>query len=177
MTSYNKENITTDEKDKKKGIFKNLSPKGRRIIGVFTSFNLGVASVFCIVFPIFILIRYSYFGYYAIQLLITVSLMIIPFILFGLLILRPIKRKKEISKGSLAGVSIAIIFSFLPFLFFITLLFLGIPEAITFYLVLFLLFLGITAGISLILTPFFKIKDRKKDENDLNKNVKEVKSE
>ena len=181
MTLQNKKDNVKEEDDKKGGFFKNLSPKEKKILGVFTSISLGVAIIFCIIFPVFLLMIYSVFqpilSLFTMIMFIMEVFMVIPLSLFGFRIVRPIIRHEEIKKSSSWTVTILLIFIFSPITFFFAMNFLlMVPQASTFYLSLYILFLGITAGFVLIMTLIFKNKKKKKDENGVNKFVKKVNS-
>ncbi len=178
MTLQKKEDNVKDQGDNEGSFFISLSSKEKKILGVFTSISLGIAIIFCLIFPVFLFMIYSiYRPYLSVMIpLIMVVFMAIPLALFGFRIVRPIVRHEEIKKSSSTSVTILLIVFLSPMTFFLTMNFLYTPQAITYYLSMYILFLGITAGFVLILTSFFKNKKKKKDENSVNKIVKEVNS-
>lgn len=179
MALQNKKDNEKDEGATEGSFFISLSSKEKKILGVFTSISLGVAIIFCIIFPVFLFMIYSIYlpklSFSFIIPLILDVLLVIPLSLFGYRIVRPIIRHEEIKKSSSTSVTILLIIFLSPMTFFFTMnsLF-NTPQVITYYLSMYILFLGITAGFVLILTSFFKNKKKKKDENSVNKIVKEV---
>jgi len=181
MTLQNKKDKLKDEGDAEGRFFINLSSKEQKILGVFTSISLGIAIIFCLIFPIFLLMIYIIYwpslSFFLMISLIMVIFMVIPLSLFGFRIVRPIIRHEEIKKSSSTSVTILLIIFLSPMAFFFLMMFLyNWPHAITFYLSMYILFLGITAGFVLILTSIFKNKKKKKKKNKINKIVKEVNS-
>jgi len=177
MTLQNKEDNVKDEGDNEGSFFISLSSKEKKILGVFTSISLGVAIIFCLIFPVYLLMIHSiYRPYLSVMIpLITVVFMAIPLALFGFRIVRPIVRHEEIKKSSSTGVTLLLIIILSPLTLFLTMMSLYTsPQAISYYLSMYILFLGVTAGFVLIVTLIFKNRINKKDENSVNNNVKEV---
>ena len=179
MALQNKKDNEKDEGATEGSFFISLSSKEKKILGVFTSISLGVAIIFCIIFPVFLFMIYSiYLPYTSFSVMIPIIMdvfMVIPLSLFGFRIVRPIIRHEEIKKSSSTSVTILLIIILSPMTFFFIMMYLyNSPQAITFYLSMYILFLGITAGFVLIMTLIFKNKKKKKGENGVNKIVKEV---
>lgn len=169
MASHVKEDDLKDLKESRGELFHNIVPKGKKIIGMFVSINLGAASIICILFPSIFLIRYSihmpHILPYIIMTVVFAALMVIPSLLFIFLIIRPIRNNDKINPSALWGVSLSIIVPFIPSLFQSSTLLISFPYGITFLISSYLVFLGITVGIVLIMNKRFKSRNMKENLN------------